>query len=142
MKKLLCFIFCILCLTGCGEKKLDCSIVEKNSNYSIVETIVFKFDENEIKKGTYSLKLDVVDDYKDYLNDFKSSIILEYTNLYNMGVKRKISSKNNTLNFVLKYDATNYDKNQKQILLNHSLYMIGNYDLVKIELEKDGYVCE
>lgn len=141
MKKLIC-LFIILLLTGCS-KELECSIIERTDDYSIFETITFEFnkDDSEIKKGIYSLKLDVKEDYIDYLNEFKSTIVLEYTNLYDIGVKRKLSSKNNTLKFVLSYNSSKYSKKDKEKLLNHSLYFYGDHDEVKKELEKDGYKC-
>ena len=142
MKKLLCCIFIILFLTGCG-RKLECFIEEKSDDYSILETITLKFDEEgtEIKKGIYSLNLKVTDDYTEYLNESKSTILLEYTNLYDIGVKRKLSLKDNTLKFILKYNASKYSKDEKDKLLNHSLYFYGTYEQVKTELEKDGYKC-
>lgn len=143
MKKLYCLI--IILLTGCANhaEKLQCSILEKTKDYSIYEIITFEFDQEgtQIQNGIYNLELEVKDDYIDYLNKFKGTIVLEYTNLYDIGVKRKLVSKNNTLNFVLSYNASMYSKAEKDKLLNHSLYFYGNYNEVKKELEKDGYKC-
>ena len=139
MKKLCCLII-ILLLTGCGNK-LVCTNRDDTTDYTIDETVIFKFDDSEIKNGKYILKLHIDKSYKDYLSKFKNSLILEYTNLYDIGVKRKVSIKDNNLNFVLKYDSSKFNKEEKEQLIKHGLYEYGNYGIVKNELEKDGYEC-
>lgn len=143
MKKICCYLILIICLTGCNEKKMSCSSKIETSDFTIIETLSFNFDKNglEIIKGKYNLSLILSDEYITHLDYFKGQLALEYENIYELGVKRKMNIKNNELNFELRYNSKEYDLNTKEQLVKYGIYSIGNYDYVKEELEKDGYIC-
>lgn len=143
MKKICCYLILIICLTGCNEKKMSCSSKIETSDFTIVETLSFKFDKNgsQITKGKYNLMLTISSDYVTHLDYFKGQLALEYENIYKLGVKREMNIKDNELNFELKYNSKKYDLATKEKLVKYGVYSLGNYDYVKKELEKDGYIC-
>ncbi len=118
MKKYLIFTFVALLLTGCGSKKLTCTLKTEEDDYKLEQKVIFKskgdkVDNVEINYTMIFETEDIANDYFNIMNSLEeeNDIILD---------KNKITIKS------IK-DYSSYEETKKEL---------------KEELESNGYTCK
>ena len=144
MKKVLILgLACTLFLTGCGSKKLTCTISEEDSGMKMSGEVVFTFDGKgeTIKKGNFNMNVQVEEKYAEYLDEMEEEFKEDYGDLKEVA-DVSINTKDNKISVNIKYNAAKLNEDQKDELYFNGLYSDENYENTKAEFEEDGYTCK
>jgi len=143
MKKMItiCFLICILFLTGCQKNKLVCTQKDDSIDDLKSETkYTFTFNEETVKKVTMTTEVTLSGDYNDetFIENYKSSAT-EAADEYNeaKGVSATVSNKKNVVTLKVEMDST---KMSKEDVEAYGLDL--TKDELKTEFENIGYTCK
>lgn len=138
MKKVLVLgLACTLFLTGCGGKKLECSMEDKESGMTTKSEVSAKFKGDKVKNAKISYSIELTDDMKEYLDTFKSQIEKEYEEYNSDGIKANVSVDGNKITAVVKMNA---DKMTEEELDEQGVE--GDYETIKTYFEELGFTCK
>lgn len=142
MRKILTFILAsILLLTGCGKnksmKKLTCSEIETNTNYTLKTTMVFYFENEKLKTATMTYNTTLGDDYIKLLNTFIESYEYgaEDINKKN-GYHARVEHGSNNVSLIMDIDVSKISENDIE-----SSYLNENYEELKKRYTDTGFTC-
>ena len=123
----------ILCLlTGCGEKKLECSLKETNQD----SEIVFVFNsKDKIKSGTMDISFKFSGDLEE--DAIKKGLDLLKETYKEMGFDPDITQNNKLATISLKFKKDQLDK-----LFGSNVKEDDGYEDLKAKLEKEGATCK
>lgn len=144
MKKVLVLgLACTLFLTGCGSKKLTCTISEDETGMKMSGEVVFTFDSKgeAIKKGEFNMNVEVEEKYAEYIDEMKEEFEEDYGDLKEVA-DVQIKTNDNKIDINIKYNATKLNEDQKDQLYFNGLYAEENYEDTKAEFEDQGYTCK
>jgi len=145
MKKVLVFgLVCTLFLTGCGGKKLTCTMSETEEGNTMEEKIVLTFDKEgkEIQKGSRSLRISVDEEYAELLSYAAESAEEEFEDIKDFA-KVDIKSSDNSLKVEVSYNTKGLTEDQLEALEDAEVYASEvSYDEMKEELTESGYTCK
>lgn len=122
---------CILLLTtGCGSKKLTCTLEEDDQKSSVE----FTFKDDVAERMNMEIQMEMEEDVdKDELDEQIKTFKEAYEGYGFEDVE--VKAKNNVLNISLSMDAAKFmdEEDNKESL---------SYDSLKEEFEEDGYTCK
>ncbi len=144
MKKFFLLMFCILILTGCGDKNLKCTKIKKEENYNMREIVKLKYDEEgkKVKSGVIHTIFDISDEYVDNIDLLVELFKSEFEDLTNIGINTKIEEKNEQIIVDIEYDVENLNIEQINELLDSQLYFEDDLNKVERYYINNGYICE
>lgn len=138
MKKVLVVIISLVLLTGCGSKTLVCSKVEDDTEtYKISGDHTFVFNGSNIKDFKSTLSIELKDDEFVKIEDLEDILKEQEKEFSSEGFNTEIKTEGNLSTLVVSSEGDS--KN----LVNKFFYTEDySYNLVKKELEKEGYTCK
>ena len=143
MKKvLICVALCTLFLTGCGGKKLTCTISTDGGMSDYIEfqlneknTFIFK-DDMLVK---VIVKSEAILDSDEYIEEVEMSFKEEFDEFVDSGITTSVKKKsNNKVTSKVIYDI---EKLTDEFKLDFP-YTNQNFDEIKSYLEDEGYTCK
>lgn len=145
-KSILLILLCLVCLTGCGEKKLTCTRTKDNEDFEISEKYLLEFDKEgkKIKKGNVSLEINVKNKkMQEKMDELENEMLEdEYSEIINLGADVKTEIKNNIINLNIAYDTADYTNEELDELYYVGVYSEGTYEMIKEDFEDDEFICE
>ena len=123
----------MLCLlTGCGEKKLHCTLKESDQETSVT----FIFDsKDKIKSGNMNIVFKVDEDTSD--EELNEGIKVLQDSYKEMGFETKASKGENSVTI-----SMNFKANQLNDLFGDNVDIDTGYDALKTEIEEEGATCK
>lgn len=143
MKKTIFFLATILILTGCGKKgpeiiNLKCTKTISDSKSSVVYESKYTYEDKVLKSAETDTTLTFTTEGVDNIETFKTYAEASKDE-YNKkaGVEAKLTTNDNSINILVKYDPTKMDKVEIE---NNSFDT--SLNALREEKEKDGYTCK
>ena len=123
----------MLCLlTGCGEKKLNCTLKESDQETSVT----FVFDsKDKIKSGNMNIVFKVSEDTSD--EELDEGIKLLQDSYKELGFETKASKGEKSVTISLNFKA-----DQLSELFGNNVDIDTGYDDIKSEIEEEGATCK
>lgn len=132
----------VLCLTGCGTKTLNCSMVnDANTELKINQDVIVDFKKDKMVKMNMKTSVTLSDNYASYADELKKNLKQEYEKYENkegLEVKTTKKDKKITLTFIADLNKMS-DETKKEFDIVGTGQTINE---VKTELEEQGYNCK
>ena len=144
MKKVLVFgLVCTLFLTGCGGKKLTCTMSENENGMTSEAKVVLTFDKEgkEIQKGTVTMSVKVGEEYASLLYYMVAAAETEYAGIKDFA-KVYIKSSDNSISAKVSYKTKGLTEDQLDELEYAGVYDDTTYEETKESFEDMGYTCK
>ncbi len=127
-------------LTGCGEKKLDCSLSESINGVDINTHIVSNFKKKSLKSFKFEIE-NILVDYPKSASNYLSLIkkVYETYNKYE-GVNVSFEEDDSKIKIIIDIDVDKMNDESKE---NFNLVDVSkDFSTIKSELISSGYVCK
>ena len=129
----------LLLVTGCMNKTktLVCTKDIGTSSIDMTQSINIKFIDDKVEDMTTTINVNLPDNYKSYINTFKTTLEKEYKSKYG-------SYKNVKLNTKVKNDTMYFDYKKMSSSEKKALNLSGSekYSVNKKTLEDQGFSCK
>ena len=122
----------LLLLTGCGEKKLDCSRDEDGDKMKVLLNFNSK---DRVESGTVEVTVKLEEGYTS--SELDSIVESTETQLKDSGLDAKVSTKNNSV-----VSEINFKANQLETVFGADAKEDMGYEDFKKQLESEGAVCK
>ena len=136
------FLLSIFCLTGCGTKTLNCSMVnDANAELKINQDVIVDFKKDQMVKFDMKTSVDLSDNYASYADELEKNLKKEYEKYdkkEGLEVKTTKTNKKVTLRFYANLDKMS-EKAKKEFDIVDSGQTMSD---VKKTLEEQGYSCK
>ena len=146
LKTIIILLVGLVCLTGCGEKKLVCTKTEQDSGVNIEQKITVNFKEDKAKYVDLSVAASANDDSAKEGWTLITAILESQVNEESpAGVKVTMDKddQNYRFKFNMEFDLSKIDNT---VFLEYGLDDFGlddsNYDGIKTSIEDDGFTCK
>lgn len=143
MKKVACIsLVSLLFLTGCGTKKLKCSMVnDANTELKINQDVVIAFKKDKMVKVDMETIVNLSDSYASYADELEENLKKEYEKYEKKeGLKINTTKKDKKVTLTFSADLEKIDDKTKE-----EFDFVGieqTIDEVKKEFEGQGYSCK
>lgn len=132
----------VLCLTGCGTKTLNCSMVnDANTELKINQDVIVDFKKDKMVKMNMKTSVTLSDNYASYADELEKNLKQEYEKYEDkegLEVKTTKKDKKITLTFIADLNKMS-DETKKEFDIVGTGQTINE---VKTELEEQGYNCK
>lgn len=138
-------IFCMigmLCLTGCGTKTLNCSMInDANEELKMTQNIITTYKKDALTRMDMRIIVDFSDNYASYSDDLEKNLketYKDYEGKKGIQIDTKRKDKKVTLTFMA--DLEKMDNDTKK-----DFNLVGTGEKiseVKADLEQQGYTCK
>ena len=132
----------VLCLTGCGTKTLNCSMVnDANTELKINQDVTVDFKKDKMVKMNMKTSVTLSDNYASYADELEKNLKQEYEKYEDkegLEVKTTKKDKKITLTFIADLNKMS-DETKKEFDIVGTGQTINE---VKTELEEQGYNCK
>ena len=136
----------LFCLTGCGEKTLECTLTEEDDYMKMVQTMSLTFKDDQITNAKMSIDTTVKsENAQENWSDFVDMMESQYEETDADGVKvtTEEDADNYSFNLTVEADIT---KASEETLAEYDLADFadnaGTYEENKEEAEANGFVCK
>ena len=138
-------IFCMigmLCLTGCGTKTLNCSMLnDANEELKMTQNIITTYKKDTLTRMDMRIIVDFSDNYASYSDDLDKNLKDTYKNYEGKkGIKIDTKRKDKTVTLTFMADLDKMDNDTKK-----DFDLVGTGEKlseVKADLEQQGYTCK
>lgn len=138
-------IFCIigmLCLTGCGTKTLNCSMInDANEELKMTQNIITTYKKDALTRMDMRIIVDFSDNYASYSDDLEKNLKETYQNYEGKkGIEIDTTRKDKTVTLTFMADLDKMDNDTKK-----DFDLVGTGEKlseVKADLEQQGYTCK
>lgn len=138
-------IFCIigmLCLTGCGTKTLNCSMInDANEELKMTQNIITTYKKDSLTRMDMRIIVDFSDNYASYSDDLEKNLKETYQNYEGKkGIEINTTRKDKTVTLTFMADLDKMDNDTKK-----DFDLVGTGEKlseVKADLEQQGYTCK
>lgn len=127
--------------TGCGSKKLNCTMEQDSMGNKISQNIVATFSGDEISKLDMEVETKLADAYVEHIDMFATQLESQFESLKDKkGITTKTTKKDNSVIFTVNIDVKSMDEDAKDAL--GVVNTKGSYKDSKKQLEAQGYTCK
>lgn len=138
-------IFCMigmLCLTGCGTKTLNCSMInDANEELKMTQNIITTYKKDALTRMDMRIIVDFSDNYASYSDDLEKNLKETYQNYEGKkGIEINTKRKDKTVTLTFMADLDKMDNDTKK-----DFDLVGTGERlseVKVDLEQQGYTCK
>ena len=144
MKKALALgLVCTLFLTGCGGKKLTCTMSETEDGMTGERKVVLTFDKEgkEIQKGTVTMNIKIDEEYASYLGLLVASVESVYEDIKDFA-DVEVKSSDDSISTKVSYKVDGLTEEQLDKLDIASVYKDTTYEETKEQFEDMGFTCK
>ena len=132
----------VLCLTGCGTKTLNCSMVnDANTELKINQDVIVDFKKDKMVKMNMKTSVTLSDNYASYADELEKNLKQEYEKYEDQeGLEVKTTNKDKKITLTVIADLNKMsDETKKEFDIVGTGQTINE---VKTELEEQGYNCK
>ncbi len=134
----------LLLVTGCMNKTktLVCTKDIGTSSIDMTQSIYIKFIDDKIEDMTTTKNVNLPDNYKSYINTFKTTLEKEYKSKYGSYKNVKLNTKvkkDNEIDVTMYFDYKKMSSSEKKAL---NLSGSEKYSVNKKTLEDQGFSCK
>ena len=141
-KSIILIIGCLIFLvTGCGDKKLDCTKKQEVSGNTVQQNIIVSFSGDKVSKIEKEIETQLNEQYAEYSDIFVTQIENQFQDYKNKkGITTNITTKDNSVIFSLVINVDEMDTESKNVIgfMNPE----SNYNDAKKNLEENDYMCK
>ena len=133
-----------LLVTGCMNKTktLVCTKDIGTSSIDMTQSINIKFIDDKVEDMTTTINVNLPDNYKSYINTFKTTLEKEYKSKYGSYKNVKLNTKvknDNEIDVTMYFDYKKMSSSEKKAL---NLSGSEKYSVNKKTLEDQGFSCK
>ena len=134
----------LLLVTGCMNKTktLVCTKDIGTSSIDMTQSINIKFIDDKVEDMTTTINVNLPDNYKSYINTFKTTLEKEYKSKYGSYKNVKLNTKvknDNEIDVTMYFDYRKMSSSEKKAL---NLSGSEKYSVNKKTLEDQGFSCK
>lgn len=134
----------LLLVTGCMNKTktLVCTKDIGTSSIDMTQSINVKFIDDKVEDMTTTINVNLPDNYKSYINTFKTTLEKEYKSKYGSYKNVKLNTKvknDNEIDVTMYFDYKKMSSSEKKAL---NLSGSEKYSVNKKTLEDQGFSCK
>ena len=134
----------LLLVTGCMNKTktLVCTKDLGTSSIDMTQSINIKFIDDKVEDMTTTINVNLPDNYKSYINTFKTTLEKEYKSKYGSYKNVKLNTKvknDNEIDVTMYFDYKKMSSSEKKAL---NLSGSEKYSVNKKTLEDQGFSCK
>ena len=134
----------LLLVTGCMNKTktLVCTKDIGTSSIDMTQSIHIKFIDDKVEDMTTTINVNLPDNYKSYINTFKTTLEKEYKSKYGSYKNVKLNTKvknDNEIDVTMYFDYKKMSSSEKKAL---NLSGSEKYSVNKKTLEDQGFSCK
>ena len=134
----------LLLVTGCMNKTktLVCTKDIGTSSIDMTQSINIKFIDDKVEDMTTTINVNLPDNYKSYINTFKTTLEKEYKSKYGSYKNVKLNTKvknDNEIDVTMYFDYKKMSSSEKKAL---NLSGSEKYSVNKKTLENQGFSCK
>lgn len=134
----------LLLVTGCMNKTktLVCTKDIGTSSIDMTQSINIKFIDDKVEDMTTTINVNLPDNYKSYINTFKTTLEKEYKSKYGSYKNVKLNTKvknDNEIDVTMYFDYKKMSSSEKKAL---NLSGSEKYSVNKKALEDQGFSCK
>lgn len=134
----------LLLVTGCMNKTktLVCTKDIGTSSIDMTQSINIKFIDDKVEDMTTTINVNLPDNYKSYINTFKTTLEKEYKSKYGSYKNVKLNTKvknDNEIDVTMYFDYKKMSSSEKKAL---NLSGSEKYSVNKKTLEDQGFSCK
>ena len=134
----------LLLVTGCMNKTktLVCTKDIGTSSIDMTQSINIKFIDDKVEDMTTTINFNLPDNYKSYINTFKTTLEKEYKSKYGSYKNVKLDTKvknDNEIDVTMYFDYKKMSSSEKKAL---NLSGSEKYSVNKKTLEDQGFSCK
>lgn len=134
----------LLLVTGCMNKTktLVCTKDIGTSSIDMTQSINIKFIDDKVEDMTTTINVNLPDNYKSYINTFKTTLEKEYKSKYGSYKNVKLNTKvknDNEIDVTMYFDYKKMSSSEKKTL---NLSGSEKYSVNKKTLEDQGFSCK
>ena len=134
----------LLLVTGCMNKTktLVCTKDIGTSSIDMTQSINIKFIDDKVEDMTTTINVNLPDNYKSYINTFKTTLEKEYKSKYGSYKNVKLNTKvknDNEIDVTMYFDYKKMSSSEKKAL---NLSGSEKYSVNKKTLEEQGFSCK
>ena len=134
----------LLLVTGCMNKTktLVCTKDIGTSSIDMTQSINIKFIDDKVEDMTTTINVNLPDNYKSYINTFKTTLEKEYKSKYGSYKNVKLNTKvknDNEIDVTIYFDYKKMSSSEKKAL---NLSGSEKYSVNKKTLEDQGFSCK
>lgn len=134
----------LLLVTGCMNKTktLVCTKDIGTSSIDMTQSINIKFIDDKVEDMTTTINVNLPDNYKSYINTFKTTLEKEYKSKYGSYKNVKLNTKvknDNEIDVTMYFDYKKMSSSEKKAL---NLSGSEKYSANKKTLEDQGFSCK
>ena len=134
----------LLLVTGCMNKTktLVCTKDIGTSSIDMTQSINIKFIDDKVEDMTTTINVNLPDNYKSYINTFKTTLEKEYKSKYGSYKNVKLNTKvknDNEIDVTMYFDYKKMSSSEKKAL---NLSGSEKYSVNKKPLEDQGFSCK
>ena len=134
----------LLLVTGCmnNTKTLVCTKDIGTSSIDMTQSINIKFIDDKVEDMTTTINVNLPDNYKSYINTFKTTLEKEYKSKYGSYKNVKLNTKvknDNEIDVTMYFDYKKMSSSEKKAL---NLSGSEKYSVNKKTLEDQGFSCK
>lgn len=134
----------LLLVTGCMNKTktLVCTKDIGTSSIDMTQSINIKFIDDKVEDMTTTINVNLPDNYKSYINTFKTTLEKEYKSKYGSYKNVKLNTKvknDNEIDVTMYFDYKKMSSSEKKAL---NLSGSEKYSVNKKTLEDQGFYCK
>ncbi len=134
----------LLLVTGCMNKTktLVCTKDIGTSSIDMTQSINIKFIDDKVEDMTTTINVNLPDNYKSYINTFKTTLEKEYKSKYGSYKNVKLDTKvknDNEIDVTMYFDYKKMSSSEKKAL---NLSGSEKYSVNKKTLEDQGFSCK
>ena len=134
----------LLLVTGCMNKTktLVCTKDIGTSSIDMTQSINIKFIDDKVEDMTTTINVNLPDNYKSYINTFKTTLEKEYKSKYGSYKNVKLNTKvknDNEIDVTMYFDYKKMSSSEKKAL---NLSGSEKYSVNKKTLEDEGFSCK
>jgi hypothetical protein len=134
----------LLLVTGCMNKTktLVCTKDIGTSSIDMTQSINIKFIDDKVEDMTTTINVNLPDNYKSYINTFKTTLGKEYKSKYGSYKNVKLNTKvknDNEIDVTMYFDYKKMSSSEKKAL---NLSGSEKYSVNKKTLEDQGFSCK
>ena len=134
----------LLLVTGCMNKTktLVCTKDIGTSSIDMTQSINIKFIDDKVEDMTTTINVNLPDNYKSYINTFKTTLEKEYKSKYGSYKNVKLNTKvknDNEIDVTMYFDYKKMSSSEKKAL---AFRVTKKYSVNKKTLEDQGFSCK
>lgn len=130
----------VLTLSGCGKETLSCTKSGLESGMQMDQEVVADFNNNVVTNMDMDIKVNVGEQYKNYISTFKAALENQYKTYSDNGAKVNITTQDDLIDIKINFDVAKMTNKQRKNLNMTDIF--GTKSATKKELEKQGYTCK